>query len=799
MRAVEFNEDWVVRDEAGRSKSVVLPHDAMIEREREPESKAGGAQAYFPGGRYCYEKKFWVPEEWAEQSVYLQFEGVYKNARVYLNGKEAGGASYGYIPFFVNTEGMLHYGAENVVRVEAENEEQPDSRWYTGAGIYRPVWLWMGRKEHIEPEGVKITTLSCSPARILVQADYTGEGCGVRVEILEEKRIAEGEKRIVKGEKIIAEAEGNRVEIEVPDAKLWSDETPFLYRYRVSLVNNGVICDTAEGSFGIRKVTWDENGLYVNGKNTLLRGGCIHHDNGILGAAAHDKSEERRVRLLKEAGYNAVRSAHNPASRALLEACDRFGMYVMDESWDMWFAHKSRFDYACEWRQHYREDLKAMVARDYNHPSVILYSIGNEVSEPAKEEGVRLTGEMVDYLHELDPGRAVTIGLNLMIVHSSKKGKGIYKEEGGRDESGDEKMSKMNSTMFNMVASMVGTGMNKSANSKAADESTAPCLDLVDIAGYNYASGRYPLEGKAHPGRLVVGSETFPQDIARNWAMVKKYPYLIGDFMWTAWDYLGEVGIGAWAYTEDGKGFSKPYPWLLADCGAFDILGNPGAAVACARAAWDLDEAPYIGVQPVNHPGVKPAKAVWRGTNAFASWSYQGCEGNLAVIEVYSSAPVVELSLNGKSLGRKKTKLCRAVFKTKYRSGRLEAAAYDRQGKNVGSSSLISAEGKIKIQALPEEKEIGVGEICYIPVTLAGENGVVESNADRELTATVEGGELLAFGSANPRTRERYDSGSFATYYGRALAVVRGTKKGALKLKVNGEGMETAEAVVEVV
>ena len=340
MRAVEFNDGWVVRDEAGRTKRVVLPHDAMIEGQRDPESKAGGAQAYFPGGRYCYEKKFRVPEEWADKSVSLQFEGVYKNARVYLNGKEAGGASYGYIPFFVKTEGLLHYGAENVVRVEAENEDQPDSRWYTGAGIYRPVWLWMGEKEHIEPEGVKITTLSCSPARILVQVAYAGKGCGVRVEILEEKiiaggdkriaeedkRIAEEEKRTAKGEKIIAEAEGNRVEIEVPDAKLWNDETPFLYRYRVSLVKDGAVCDTAEGSFGIRKVTWDGNGLYVNGKNTLLRGGCIHHDNGILGAATYDKSEERRVRLLKEAGYNAVRSAHNPASRALLEACDRCGM-----------------------------------------------------------------------------------------------------------------------------------------------------------------------------------------------------------------------------------------------------------------------------------------------------------------------------------------------------------------------------------------------------------------------------------------------------------------------------------------
>lgn len=261
-------------------------------------------------------------------------------------------------------------------------------------------------------------------------------------------------------------------------------------------------------------------------------------------------------------------------------------MYVMDETWDMWFHHKSRFDYASDWRENYQYDLKALVARDFNHPSVLMYSIGNEVSEPAEEEGLAVIREMVEYLHAEDLNRAVTGGFNLMIIASAKKGKGIYNEEGGRKNDNDKAISGMNSTVFNMITNMVGTGMNRSANSKKADMATAPALELLDIAGYNYASGRYPLEAEAHPQRVIVGSETFPQDIAKNWKMVKAYPYLIGDFMWTAWDYLGEAGLGAWTYTPDGKGFNKPYPWLLADCGALDILGNPNGELYLAQAAW---------------------------------------------------------------------------------------------------------------------------------------------------------------------------------------------------------------------
>ncbi len=758
MKKVSFNNNWTCGGNA-----VIIPHDAMIHEQRSADAACGGAGAYFPGGKYVYEKTFDRPDA---EHVLIQFEAVYKNARVFINDQEAGGAAYGYIPFFIDADAYLVDG-ENHIRVECE-VVQPDSRWYSGAGIYRPVWLWMGPADSIRPESVRISTVSYAPAVIRIQSP-----AAVKVDV-------DG-----------LCGEGTDFELTLPDAKLWSEDSPYLYTAKVT---NGA--DSEEISFGIRKVEWSGNGLFINGKETLLRGGCLHHDSGILGTATFDESEWRRVRKLKAAGFNAIRSAHNPCSRAMLEACDALGVYMMDESWDMWFQHKSRFDYASEWRENYMADLAAMVNRDFNHPSVILYSIGNEVSEPAKEEGVKLVGEMVDFLHREDPNRAVTGGFNLMIIANAAKGKGIYKEDGsGRDESSDNAMAGMNSTLFNMITNIVGTGMNKAANSKKADQVTTPSLDQLDICGYNYASGRYPMEGKAHPGRIVVGSETFPQDIAKNWAMVKKYPYLTGDFMWTAWDYLGEAGIGAWGYTPDSKGFSKPYPWLLADAGALDILGDPNGEAFHASAVWDCLNAPAICVQPINHK-MKPAKMVWRGTNAIPSWSWKGCAGKKAVVEVYFDAARIELFLNGSLVGKAKVKDCKASFQVKYVPGRLEAVAYDAGGREIGRSILKTA-APADIVVCPEKTEAAAGEILYVPVLIADAAGNVESNDDRRLCVTVEGGELLAFGSANPRTEERFDAGAYTTYYGRALAVVRAGESGTVTVKAT-DGKNTAKAEIPV-
>ncbi len=760
-----FNDQW-----SCNGKPVTLPHDAQISEKRSKDASNGG-HGYFPGGIYTYEKTFAAPAEWEGKDVLVEFEGVYKNATISLNGKKLCFHPYGYTGFFVELADLV-YGAENTLTVVADNSKLPNSRWYSGSGIYRPVWLHVCEKGGLRPESVKISTVSIDPAVVKIESPVS-----------------------VKAEVDGITGEGTSITLTIPNAKLWSDETPYLYNAKITAGEG----DTMEIPFGIRQITWSNKGLFINGKETLLRGGCVHHDSGILGTATYAESEERRVRILKENGFNAIRSSHNPASKALLDACDKLGMYVMDETFDMWYNRKNPHDYGCDFHDWWERDTTAMVERDFNHPSVILYSIGNEVAEPFEQKGIDAGRALVELCHKLDPSRPVTCGTNLMIIGRAAKGQGIYQDgeqKTGGGEGKPEKEGQNASLMFNIMASFVGSGMNKGGNSKKVDGLTTPFLDSLDIAGYNYGSGRYPLEEKAHPNRVVFGSETFPQDIWKNWQMVKKYPYLVGDFMWTSWDYLGEAGIGAWSYT-GGMPFNRPFPWVLAGAGVIDILGVPDGSCKYASTVWGLEQNPVIAVRPVNHPGVRPSKSVWRGTNAILSWSWAGCEGNKAEVEVYSDQAQVELLLNGKSAGRKKVKECKAIFTVKYEPGTVTAVAYDASGRETGRSELVSASGPFGVAVRPEKTAVKPGEIVYVPVNIEGANGLVESNADRKLTVTVEGGELLAFGSANPCTEEQYHTGSFTTYYGRALAIVRTGESGTVKVTAtDGRNYGSAEITI---
>ena len=767
MQKQSFNRCWTCN-----GKLVTLPHDAQIFEHRGADVSNGG-HGYFPGGVYTYEKTFTAPAEWAEKTILLEFEGVYKNATVSLNDKELCFHAYGYTRFFVELK-ELNIGGENTVTVVADNSKLPNSRWYSGSGIYRPVWLYVGPKESIRPESVKLSTVSIDPAVVRVQSPIP-----------------------VKAELAGVCGEGTDFTLTIPDAKLWSAEEPHLYPVKITSAE-----DETEIMFGIRQITWSNKGFFINGRETLLRGGCVHHDSGILGAATYAESEERRVRILKENGFNAIRSSHNPASTALLEACDRLGLYVMDETFDMWYNRKNPYDYGCDWAENWEADTAAMVERDFNHPSVILYSIGNEVAEPVDQKGIDAGKAQIDLCHRLDPSRPVTCGTNLMILSRAAKGQGIYQDgeqntgTEGKKQTEDPSKVKNASLMFNIMTSFIGSSMNKAGNSKKVDELTTPFLDSLDIAGYNYGSGRYPLEEKAHPNRVVFGSETFPQDIWKNWEAVKKYPYVIGDFMWTSWDYLGEAGIGAWSYT-GGLPFNRPYPWILGGAGVIDILGNPDGSCKYASVVWGLEKNPVIAVRPVNHPGVRPSKSSWRGTNAILSWSWGGCEGNKAEVEVFSDADSVELLLNGRSCGRKKLKECKTMFKLKYAPGTLTAVAFDAAGTETGRSALSSAKGPFTLAVRPEKSAVKPGEIVFVPVNVEDANGIVEANADREISVTVEGGELLAFGSANPCTAEEYHVGRFTSYYGRALAIIRADEPGTLKISAS-DGRESASAQIRI-
>ena len=797
MLQIDFCKDWKFRKKGEEGCTfVTLPHDAMIYEERFAECESGSAGAYFPGGVYEYEKEFEVPADWEGKKVIIRFEGIYRKAEILVNGMQVGRIVNGYTERTFELASVLHYGAKNTMKAVVDNSEVPNSRWYSGSGIYRPVTLFVLEPGHIELDGIRINTISYVPAKIAVSVKHTGGESSVFV---------------LDGSKVVAADAGDAVELEIPDAKLWSETDPFLYTCKVVLKDGGVITDTREVSFGIRKIEWSPKGLLINGQETLLRGGCVHHDNGILGACAYMEAEERKVRIMKEYGYNAIRSSHNPCSRAMLDACDRLGMYMIDETWDMWYQHKSKYDYAADFMDNYMDDIDSLVQKDHNHPCVIMYSIGNEISEPAKEEGIELARKMIDHIHELDDSRPVTAGLNLMIVANAAKGQEMYSEDGGINEdtasgigggsnegtSQMPDMSQMNSTMFNQMAMMVGAGMNHSADSKEADKATTPILDALDIAGYNYASGRYPLEGEAHPDRIIFGSETFPQDIPVNWTMVEQYPYLIGDFMWTAWDYLGEAGLGAWAYTEDAMSFSKPYPWLLGGAGVIDLIGHGDGGALLAKAVWRKNNGQIgIAVTPANHPGIEVIKSAWRGTNAIPSWSWKGCEGNPVTVEVYTRAAKVVLSLNGNVIGEAAPVNCKACFETTYQPGELSAVGYDQNGTAIESGSLHSAVGKNKICLRTESSAIVNDAVVFVEVNICGENGVIESNADELLTVRAEGAEILGFGSAQRRSEESFVSSAYTSYYGRALAAVRITDAEHVKIAVKGTTLEEQEIIL---
>ena len=472
-----FNNNWLCYKTGDREHAfaVTLPHDAMQLDERSETSAGGVNTGWYEAQDYTYEKTFTLPEEAKEEKVILEFEGVYRKATVYLNGEKVAYHSYGYIGFYVDATKHVKFGEENVIRVEVINHDQPNSRWYSGTGIYRPVWLYTVPKKHLRFDSVKITTLDYKEPKIRVEAwpNTAGE---VKVEILEKSgnrevssagNFAQGEGENQSagntGENIAAmeilQADGKfSCEIALPEAKLWSPEEPNLYVCRVTFGE-----DVQEETFGIRMVSCTpENGFQINGKRVLLKGGCIHHDNGLLGACAYEFAEHRKVRLLLDAGYNAIRSAHNPCSKALLRACDEMGMLVMDEYIDGWYIHKTKYDYADEIMDNYRKDLKDMVDKDYNHPSVIMYSTGNEVSETAQKKGIALTKTFTDRLHELDSTRPVSCGINIFFNFLSSMGFGVYSDKKADEAAENAKKKKaVGSEFYNTVAGIFGAGFMK--------------------------------------------------------------------------------------------------------------------------------------------------------------------------------------------------------------------------------------------------------------------------------------------------------------------------------------------------
>lgn len=791
MKATSLLTGWTCRHlgDTAPGKAVTLPHDAMLAEPRTALSAGGTNTGWYEGYDYEYRRTLTVPENELADTHILEFESVYHNAEVWLNGQKAAFRPYGYTNFYVDCAPYLHAG-ENELRVIARNADQPNSRWYSGAGIYRPVQLWTARSAHIALNGVKIRTLSLDPAVVEVRVKTTAPGT-VRLTVDDLPAMQQ-------------ESDGEAVfTLTLDNARLWTPETPNLYTCRVSFAD-----DEVTETFGVRKVEWGTDGFLLNGKRYIIQGACIHHDNGLLGAVCDPDAVARKVRLLKENGYNAIRSAHNPCSKALLTECDRQGMLVMDEYIDHWYIHKTEHDYVDYFNDWWRQDLTDMVEKDYNHPCVVLYSTGNEVSETAQKRGIALTKEMTDFLHGLDDSRPVTCGVNIFFNFLSSIGFGVYSDEKAKKEAERAEKAKqrgekaarkkaVGSQFFNNLAGLLGDEfMKRGATLHGCDVKTRDAFANMDIAGYNYGIYRYKHDLKKYPQRLILGSETFCNDAYKFRELAKQEPRLVGDFVWAGMDYLGEVMVGSWEYADYAETFDGGPGWVSAGSGRIDLTGKPLGEALYTRVALEADNGPYIAVCPVNHTGDRHSPSAWKMTNAMPSWSWTGCEGRKANVQVYARAARVELVLNGHTVGSKTLKNdCLARFSIPYESGTLEAVSYDAADHEMGRCKLQSAGGTTRLTLDAEEPTVKPGHLCYIRLRYTDENGITKPLARGSIQVQVRGGTLVGLGSACPFNKHSYLDSETDTYYGEALAIVRMGDGDAMTIAAS-DGEYSAELTV---
>ena len=791
MKPTPLLTGWTCRHlgDTAPGKTVTLPHDAMLAEPRTALSAGGTNTGWYEGYDYEYRRTLTVPENALADTHILEFEGVYHNAEVWLNGQKAAFRPYGYTNFYVDCAPYLHAG-ENELRVIARNADQPNSRWYSGAGIYRPVQLWTAGGAHIALNGVKIRTLSLDPAVVEVRVKTTAPGT-VRLTVDDLPAVQQ-------------ESDGGAVfTLTLDNARFWTPETPNLYTCRVSFAD-----DEVTETFGVRKVEWGTDGFLLNGKRYIIQGACIHHDNGLLGAVCDPDAVARKVRLLKENGYNAIRSAHNPCSKALLAECDRQGMLVMDEYIDHWYIHKTEHDYVDYFNEWWRQDLTDMVEKDYNHPCVVLYSTGNEVSETAQKRGIALTKEMTDFLHGLDDSRPVTCGVNIFFNFLSSIGFGVYSDEKAKKEAeraekakqrGEKAAKKkaVGSQFFNNLAGLLGDEfMKRGATLHGCDVKTRDAFANMDIAGYNYGIYRYKHDLKKYSQRLILGSETFCNDAYKFREMAKSEPRLVGDFVWAGMDYLGEVMVGSWEYADYAETFDGGPGWVSAGSGRIDLTGKPLGEALYTRVALEADNGPYIAVCPVNHTGDRHSPSAWKMTNAMPSWSWTGCEGCKANVEVYARAARVELVLNGHTVGSKTLKNdCLARFSIPYESGTLEAVSYDAADHEIGRCKLQSAGGTTRLTLDAEEPTVKPGHLCYIRLRYTDENGITKPLVRGNIQVQVRGGTLVGLGSACPFNKHSYLDSETDTYYGEALAIVRMGDGDAMTIAAS-DGEYSAELTV---
>jgi len=743
----EFNDDsW---------RNLNLPHDWSIEGEINHKNPTGGAGGFFPAGIGWYWKTFKVPNEWKNKNVSIYFEGVYINSEVFINGKSLGIYPNGYSSFSYNLTPYLDFDKENVIAVRVDNSQQVNCRWYSGSGIYRHVWMIVTEPVHIAQWGIAITTPDVSSkkatvrVKTLVKNETTLPQSIILKTLLFDAKFKDAGNNQTKVE-LSANSEKEVIQtINVSNPLLWSPEMPDLYQARVQIMKDKKVVDETKTGFGIRSIKFTaENGFLLNGKTVKINGGCVHHDNGCLGATAFDRAEERSVELLKAGGFNAVRTSHNPPSEAFLNACDKLGLLVIDEAFDGWKVKKTPYDYGMYFNEWWKRDLEAMILRDRNHPSIIMWSIGNEIIERKEQEAVEIAKIMVNTIKKIDPTRPVTSAMTTW------------------DEDWE---------IFD------------------------PLMAAHDVCGYNYQLHRAPSDHERIPSRIIVNTESFPGNAFKIWQMVTENDYIIGDFVWTAMDYLGESGIGAFYYPDenaDEHWQSDRYPWHGAYCGDIDITGWRKPISHYRSMLYNEDEKLYMAVREPNPETGEIKLTGWAVWPTWESWTWPGFEGKNIQVEIYSKCPKVRLYLNNKLIGEKPTteeQEFKAIFTVLYSPGQLKAVGVENN-KEIESTMLQTSGDPAKIKLTTDRKEILANgqDLSFVTIEITDKDGKFHPNATNRLYFKIEGpGTIAGVGNADMKDTDAYTGNTRKAWYGRALVVIKSTHNdGDIKLTVTSPDLD---------
>ncbi len=771
MQKIPFNQNWRFKkneplaflwdvENSANWKTLDLPHDWSIQGDRKPDNPSSNLGGYFPMGFAWYEKTFEAPEEWRGKKVTIEFEGVFMNAEVWINNHPLGIHPYGYTSFYHDISPYLSLNETNTVRVSVDNSHPLNARWYSGSGIYRPVWLWIGDLVHIPIWGVFITTPEVSDAEAVVHIETRLENSSPDSQEISLLSILTGQDgstvQIVETPVKLAPLSRETVtqELRVANPRLWSPDEPALYQLTSTLSKQGIVLDTTTTVAGIRSLAFSaKKGFLLNGQPLKLKGGCVHHDNGILGAASYPRSEERKVEVHKASGYNAIRCAHNPPAPSFLEACDRLGMLVIDEAFDVWREGKNPGDYHLAFDDWWQRDLDSMLYRDRNHPSVILWSIGNELMERGKPAGVAIAKMLAEHVRSVDPTRPV-IAANCEIG-------------GGRPW---------------------------------AD--TDPFFSILDISGYNYQYKNYQPDHERLPQRMMIGTESTPMEAFDHWMLVKQHPYILGDFVWTSLDYLGESGIGHVYYEGNETFFLPQYPWHQANCGDLDLCGFKRPQSYYRDILWEQGKKIFLAVHPPLPEGKTLKLSYWGWPDVWRDWNWEGLEGKIFKVDVYSACEQVELFLNGKSLGSQPSTVKERFitsFEVPYEPGVLKAIGISG-GQQVETDEIPTAGKPVQLRLTADRPHLsaGDGDLSFITVEVLDSQSYVHPSAQNEIFFTIQGeGSILAVGNSDPRSTERYTGNSRKAHRGRCMVVVKSNGgSGQIRLLAQADGLAEAEVQI---